>query len=112
MTQRRIVALLVAWLALAASAAPACAALLEGECCPAETCCVDAPAAGQALPGATARTGHDQRVDFDSPDSLIPASWHAVAVPVRPALGDRHGLAPADVRDGRGIYLRTGRLRL
>ncbi|MCI0432942.1 MAG: hypothetical protein L0271_04735 [Gemmatimonadetes bacterium] len=111
MAPRRIVTLLVAWLALAASAAPACAALLEGECCPAEACCVDADSV-QAMPAAAARTTHDLRADFQTPDTLIHASWPAAAAPVQPAPVDRTYLAPLNARDGRGVYLRTGRLRL
>lgn len=77
MAARRTMALLVAWLALLAGVAPACAALLQGDCCPEEACCDDAPDPGQAMPSATTRVEYDGRQDLESPDSLVPASWPA-----------------------------------
>lgn len=112
MAPRRMLALLVAWLALVASAAPACATLLQADCCPEEVCCVDAPDPGQSMPNVSTRVGFDERQDFDSPDSLIPAAWSAAPAQALLMPGYRFELAPADARDGARVYLRTSRLRL
>jgi len=112
MASYRPMAVFIAWLALLAGAAPACATLLAGDCCPQQVCCVVAPDRGQAMPSAATRTGQDERTELDPPDPLIPFCCPVAVAHILPPAADRFSLAPADALGGPGVYLRTGRLRL